>query len=154
MLKKPSTPCIVFLPMVDGRGWLGLAKTITRREKTRKKRGISRKERRQQQRKVQVLIDERIAQVVREVLEKSLQDEVTMLLGRAKGERRDLEDLTLVTAKCNECGTQYRRQFYRAGFYERGILTFEVWGEISVPRISCVCGGMVDFEFTHLVPYG
>lgn len=99
---------------------MGLAKTITRREKTRKKRGIGRKERRQHQRKIQVLIDERIAQVVREVLEKSLQDEVTVLLGRAKGERRNPDDLALVTAKCNECGTQYRRQFYRAGFYERG----------------------------------
>jgi len=140
--------------MADGRRWLGLAKTITRREKTRKRRCVGSKERRKYQRKVQVLIDEAIAQVVREVLEKTLQDEVTALLGRAKGERRDPMDFTVVTARCNECGTQYRSQFYRAGFYERGILTFDVWSKINVPRISCVCGGMVDFEFVHLVPYG
>jgi hypothetical protein len=133
---------------------LGLAKTITRREKTRKKRRVSRKERRKHQREVQVQIDEAIAKTVREVLERILQDEVTVLLGRAKGVRRDPNDLTLVRAQCNECGTQYRSQFYRAGYYERGILTFEVWSKIDVPRISCVCGGMVDFEFIHLVPYG
>lgn len=120
MLKKPSASVIVCLPITDGWRWLGLAKTITRREKTRKKRCIGSKERRKHQRKVQVQIDEGVAQVVREVLEKTLQDEVTMLLGRAKGQRRDPMDITVVTARCNKCGTQYRRQFYRAGFYERG----------------------------------
>lgn len=133
---------------------MGLAETITRRGKTRKKRSVSRKERRKHQRKVQVQIDEGIAQVVREALEKALQDEVTVLLGRAKGERRNPMDFTVVTASCNRCGTQYRREFYRAGFYERGILTFEVWGRIKMPRVSCACGGMVDFEFVLLVPYG
>lgn len=139
---------------MDGRGWLGLAQRIARRGKTRKKRCIGNKERRQQQRKVQVQIDEAVAQVVREVMEKALQDEVTALLGRAKGERRDLTDVTVVTARCNKCGTQYRREFYRAGFYGRSLLTSDVWGRIDVPRVSCVCGGMVDFEFVQLVPYG
>lgn len=99
-------------------------------------------------------IDEDIARVVRETIELALQEEVTQLLGRAKGERRDGEDETVVEACCNRCGTRYRQCFYRAGYYERGLLSFEVWSKIEVPRISCICGGMVDFEFVNLVPYG
>jgi hypothetical protein len=62
--------------------------------------------------------------------------------------------MTIVEASCNRCGTHYRRSFYRAGYYERGLLAFEFWGKIKVPRLSCVCGGMVDVEFLPLVPYG
>lgn len=131
-----------------------MGKTLPRRAKTRKRRHIDRKQRREQQQKVQVEIDEAIAKTVVDTIEQALQGEVTQLLGRAKGERRNLEDLTVVEACCNKCHTRYRQQFYRGGYYPRGILTFEVWGEIGVPRISCVCGGMVDFEFVHLVPYG
>ncbi len=127
---------------------------VTRRAKTRKRRGINRKERRQNQHRVQGEINAAIAEVVSEVIERVLQGEVTRLLGRAKGQRRDPEDFTVVEACCNRCGTHHRRQFYRAGFYERGLLSFSAWGEIAVPRLSCVCGGMVDFEFTHLTPYG
>jgi len=128
--------------------------SVTRRAKTCKRRQIDRKQRRQHQRRVQLKIDEDIAKIVREIIEQALQDEVTQILGRAKGERRKLEDGTVVEACCNRCGSRYRRLFYRAGYYERGLLSFEVWGKIAVPRLSCVCGGMVDFELAHLVPYG
>ena len=87
--------------------------------------------------------------------QEALLREVTRLLGRAKGERRDLGDRTMVEACCNRCGSRYRGEFYRAGFYPRGLLSLAAWGRILVPRISCSkCGGMVDFEFHHLVPYG
>lgn len=131
-----------------------MGETLPRRAKTRKRRHIDRKQRREQQQKVQVQIDEAIAKSVLNTIEQALQDEVTQLLGRAKGERRNLADMIEVEACCNKCHTPYRRQFYRGGYYPRSILTFEAWGEIAVPRISCVCGGMVDFEFVHLVPYG
>jgi len=131
-----------------------LGKTILRRAKTRKKRHIDRKKRREQQQRVQGQIDEAIARTVLSSIEQALRDEVSELLGRAKGERRDLADQTVVEACCNRCHSQYRRQFYRGGYYSRTILTFEAWGEIEVPRLSCVCGGTVDFEFVHLVPYG
>ena len=131
-----------------------MGETLPRRAKTRKRRYIERKERREHQQKVQVQIDEAIAKSVMNTIEQALQDEVTQLLGRAKGERRNLEDMIVVEACCNKCHIQYRRQFYRGGYYSRSILSFEAWGEIAVPRISCVCGGMVDFEFVHLVPYG
>ena len=131
-----------------------MGKTLSRRAKTCKRRHIDRRKRREQQQKLQVQIDEAIARVVLDTVEQVLQEEVTQLLGRAKGKRRKLEDLTVVEARCNRCHSQYRRRFYRGGYYWRSILSFEVWGKIKVPRLSCTCGGMVDFEFVHLAPYG
>ncbi len=130
-----------------------MSKSVTRREKTRKRQYVERKQRRQQQREVQQQVDAVVGEVTQKALEQGLLDEVAQLLGRAKGERRDLDDLTVVEACCNRCKTQYRRQFYRGGFYRRSLLTFEVWTKIKVPRISCVCGGMVDFEFVQIKPY-
>jgi transposase-like protein len=131
-----------------------LKNTVARRAKTRKRKYVDRKQRRAQQGRLQVVIDEAIAAVVREVIEQALQDEITQLLGRPAYARRDLTDWTVVEARCNKCGRQYRQLFSRAGFYERGLLTFEVWGMLRVPRVSCVCKGMVDVEFAPLVPYG
>jgi predicted Zn-ribbon and HTH transcriptional regulator len=146
----------LYCPIVrkDGRGWLGLANRLADRKKSRKRRYIDHKQRRQAQRAIQKQIDEAVAKAVIEAIERALQDEVTELLGRAKSERRNEYDVTLVEARCNKCGCRYRRQFYRGGSYARGILAFEAWGEIKVPRIRCLCDGVVDFEFVHLVPYG
>ncbi len=131
-----------------------MAQRVARREKTRKARKRDRKERRAQQGKLQAEIDEAIARLVMESVERALEEEVTALLGRGKWVRRDPTDRTVVEARCNRCGTQYRSQFGRAGTYRRGLLTYETWGQLRVPRISCACGGMVDFEFAQLVPYG
>ena len=127
---------------------------VARQPKVSKRRSVDQKRRREAQGKLQRRIKEAIARAVEETLEEALQGEVTELLNRAKGERRNLRDLTRVEARCNRCKTRYRSRFYRDGFYPRGLLTLDVWGDIQVPRISCVCGGMVDFEFVHLVPYG
>ena len=131
-----------------------MSESIERRKKTRKSRYVERKARREQQRRLQQQTDEAIREVVRDVFEQALRDEVTALLGRLKGERRDPLDETQVEACCNKCKARLRARFYRAGFYRRSLLTFEVWLEIKVPRVSCVCGGMVDFESAHLEPYG
>lgn len=131
-----------------------MAETVARRAKTRKKRAIERKQRREQQGRLQVTIDAAIAQSVRAVIEEALHSEITHLVGREKGERRDLGDRTAVAAACNRCGRRDRSRFYRAGSYERGLLSFETWGRIAVPRVRCVCGGMVDVEFATLAPYG
>lgn len=136
------------------KGDLGVSGKVARRAKTRKRRWVKRAERREQQERTQAVIDRAIAGIVGPAIEQALQDEVTRLVGRAKGERRDLADDTVVEARCNRCGTQQRNQFSRAGSYSRGLLTFEVWTTVRVPRVSCVCGGMVDVEFVHLVPSG
>lgn len=127
---------------------------VPRRPKVSKRRSVDRKRRREAQGKLQLRIKEAIAQVVEAAIEEALQGEVTALLNRAKGQRREPGDWTRVEACCNRCKTHYRSRFYRDGFYPRSLLTLEVWGQIQVPRISCVCGGMVDFEFVQLVPYG
>ena len=130
-----------------------MVERVSHREKARKRRNVERGERQQQQRRLQREVGEAIRQVVREVFEQALQDEVTALLGRAKSERRDARDLTVVEASCNKCKAQYRYRFYRDGTYERGVLSLDTWVEIKVPRLSCDCGGVVDFEYVHLEPY-
>ncbi|HEX2987462.1 MAG TPA: transposase [Chloroflexota bacterium] len=127
---------------------------VARRPKVSKRRHVQAKQRRAAQGETQKLIDQGIIRLVIQVIQQALREEVTRLLGRAKGQRRDLSDRMVVEARCNRCGSQYRADFYRAGFYLRGLLSLAAWGQIGVPRVSCRCGGMVDFEFDHLVPYG
>ncbi len=128
---------------------------VPRRPKTAKRRYVDGKQRREQQGETQQLIDAGIIALVLQVMQQALLAEVTRLLGRAKGVRRPLADRTVVEGCCNKCGSRYRRDFYRAGFYLRGLLSLAAWGRIRVPRVSCSrCGGMVDFEFVHLSPYG
>ena len=115
---------------------------------------VGRRTRRKEQRCLQRQTEEAIREVVRDAFERALRDEVTLLLGRPKSERRDPLDQTEVEACCNRCQTHLRARFYRAGVYRRSLLTFEVFVEIRMPRVSCVCGGMVDFESVHLEPYG
>jgi hypothetical protein len=131
-----------------------LVEKVSRRKKTCKRRYIDRKQHRCSQRRLQAQIDKLISELIGDSLEQSLQVETTQLLGRGKSERRDLDDDTVVEARCNKCGSRYRRQFYRAGFYKRSLLSLESWVQIRVPRLSCTCGGMVDFEYEHLEPYG
>jgi len=131
-----------------------MAESVSRRAKTRKRRSAERKQRREQQRHLQKQIDAILPELTRQAFEGALQGEVTALLGREKGERRDLTDTTEVEASCNRCQSRYRAKFSRDGFYARSLLTFEVWVQIKVPRICCVCGGMVDFASAYLEPYG
>jgi len=66
----------------------GLGNRVEHRKKTRRRRQISRERRREQQRRFQKQLDRQIGEMVREGFERALQDEVTLLLGRAKGEPR------------------------------------------------------------------
>ncbi len=130
-----------------------MSESIEGRKKTRKRRYVERQTRRKEQRRLQRETEEAVREVVREAIQRALRDEATLLLGRARSARRDLFDQTAVEARCNRCGTCLRARFYRAGYYSRSLLTLEVFVEIRVPRLSCVCGGMVDFESVHLEPY-
>jgi hypothetical protein len=133
--------------------WLGLVERVDGREKTRKRRYVEDTERQEQQRELQREVDESIRRVIAASYERALRDEVTALLGRGMSERRHLDDAMVVRACCNKCGTQYRREFSRDGTYKRSVLSLETWVEIRVPRLSCDCGGVVDFEFVHIEPY-
>lgn len=131
-----------------------MGESVRRRAKTCKRRSAEQKQRREQQRRLQNQIDAILPDLMRQTFERALQEEVTTLLGREKGERRNLTDTTEVEACCNRCQTRYRARFSRGGFYPRSLLTFEVWVQLQVPRIRCVCGGMVDFGSAYLEPYG
>lgn len=131
-----------------------MSESIVRPKKTRKRRYVERKARRKQQRRLQQQTHETIREVVREAIQRALRDEVSEVLGRLPSVRRDLLDQAEVEACCNRCGTRLRAKFYRGGYYRRSLLTFEVFVEVRVPRLRCVCGGMVDFESVHLEPYG
>lgn len=126
---------------------------VNRRDKTRKRRYVERTQRQQKQRRLQREVDAVIRQAYRQAFEQALRDELTVLLGRAKSERRDLDDATVIAACCNKCKTQHRREFCRDGTYRRSVLSLDTWVEFRVPRLSCDCGGVVDFEFWHLEPY-
>jgi hypothetical protein len=127
---------------------------VARRPKSSKRRHVDARERREAQGQTQRVIDAGIIALVIGVIGQALLDEVTALLGRARSERRDPGDWTRVEARCYRCGSQHRRDFFRAGFYTRTLLSLVAWGRVRVPRVSCRCGGMVDLEFVHLVPYG
>lgn len=131
-----------------------MAESVNRRSKTRKRRSAEQKQRREQQRQLQKQVDATLSDLMRETWEKALQEEVTALLGREKSERRNQADTTEVEACCNRCQTRYRAKFSRGGFYPRSLLTFEAWVQLKVPRIACVCGGMVDFTSVYVEPYG
>jgi hypothetical protein len=127
---------------------------VPRRAKTAKRRHVDARQRREAQGQAQRVIDAGIIALMIQVIGQALLGEVTALLGRARSERRESLDWTRVAARCNRCGSQHRRDFYRAGFYTRTLLCLAAWGRVRVPRVSCVCGGMVDLEFVHLSPYG
>jgi transposase-like protein len=91
--------------------------------------------------------------VVALVLEQALQKEIVGLLGREKGCRRDLSNVSTVNATCNRCHATLQRSFYRGGSYSRTLLTGPAGVEVRVPRLSCVCGGTVDFQFKLFAPY-
>jgi hypothetical protein len=153
-LNEPSYLAIVSFAKTSDNRRLGSMTRVPRRPKAAKRRHVDGKRRREVQGQTQRLIDAGMIALVIQVVGQALREEVTRLLGRGRGERRDLGDRARVEARCNRCGSHYRRDFYRAGFYVRGLLSLAAWARIRVPRVSCACGGMVDFEFVHLAPYG
>lgn len=131
-----------------------MPQSVKRRAKTCKGRPTARKQRREQQRQLQKQVEALLPDLLRQTLEHALQEEVSALLGREKSVRRDGNDRTEVEACCNRCQTRYRAQFYRDGFYPRSLLTFDSWVPLRVPRLRCVCEGVVDFSSAYLEPYG
>jgi len=86
-------------------------------------------------------------------LQKALGEEIVGLLGRERGRRRDVNDVSVVQATCNQCHTSLRRNFSRGGSYKRTLLTAPAGVEVRVPRLSCECGGTVAFRFKLFAPY-
>jgi len=88
-----------------------------------------------------------IRDVFETVLSQALKDEIVDVLGRGRGQRRNLSDISKVKATCNDCHSSERRNFYRGGSYSRTLLTGPALVDVRVPRLSCVCGGSVSLQF-------
>ena len=94
-----------------------------------------------------------IGPVVTGVVERALAAEVTDLLGRAPYERRRSAPPERTAGVCGRCQQGWTTRLWRAGSYERTLLTLPASVRVRVPRVGCICGGTVRVEFALLAPY-
>lgn len=93
---------------------------------------------------------------IKEVLEAFLEAEVSVKLGREKGESRRISGQERpIDWECGHCGCTDANQFTRDGHYQRGLSTS--WGQVSdlrVPMLECqVCQHDVASHFALLEKY-
>jgi hypothetical protein len=130
-----------------------VSRRVARQRRWRKLKRVSGAERRAAQAVVQVAVRAEIGQVVRDVVERALAAEVTTLLGREPYERRRSATPERTAGSCSRCQQGWTTRLWRAGSYERTLLTISASVRIRVPRVSCICGGTVRVEFGTLAPY-
>ena len=124
-----------------------------RRRGQRKLQRVGRAERRAAQVELEAMLQAEIVDVVQRIVEQALADEVTALVGRARYERRQVATPERTTAVCSGCQTGWATWLWRAGSYERTLLTIPAAVRVRVPRVSCSCGSTVRVEFTTIGPY-
>jgi transposase-like protein len=131
----------------------GLAQSITSvLDKDKTPRTVASPSREDQQ-TIKERVVETVSRAVSQVLEQTLGDEVDILLGRVKSQRRDLADPVEVKAICHRCRSHQRHNFYRDGKYRRSLLTGPAYVSIRVPRLSCICGGTVGYQSKLFAPH-
>ena len=91
--------------------------------------------------------------MVQDVVERALAAEVTELLGREPYERRRSAPPERTAGACSRCQQGWTTRLWRAGSYERTLLTLPASVRVRVPRVGCICGGTVRVEFATLAPY-
>ena len=94
-----------------------------------------------------------IALAVQGAVERALADEVTVLLGRDRYARRRCAAPGRPAAVCSRCRVGWTTRLWRAGSYERTLLTVPAAVRVRVPRVACICGGTVRVEFATVAPY-
>lgn len=130
-----------------------MGRRVAGRRVQRKLQRVERAERRAAQAEVEARLRAGIADVVQRIVEQALADEVTALVGRARYERRQVATPERTTAVCSGCRIGRARRLWRAGSYERTLLTIPAAVRVRVPRVSCICGSTVRVEFTTIAPY-
>ena len=126
---------------------------VARRRRWRKLQRVSRSERRTAQVRLQEVFRAEIGSIVQEVVERALAAEVTELLGREPYERRRSATPERTAGVCSRCQQGWTTRLWRAGSYERTLLTLPAAVRVRVPRVGCICGGTVRIEFALLAPY-
>jgi transposase-like protein len=114
---------------------------------------VSREQRRAQQRRLTTEIRAGIAEVVQQAIEAALQAEVAALLGRPKYARRTTGSQAPSGVRCGHCGATWGARFWRAGSYQRTLLTVVAAITVRVPRLSCRCGHSLRLAFATFAPY-
>lgn len=126
---------------------------VARRRRWRKLDRVSRTERRAAQVELAEAFRAEIGPVVTGVVERALAAEVTDLLGREPYERRRSAMPARTAGVCGRCQQGWTTRLWRAGSYERTLLTLPASVRVRVPRVGCICGGTVRVEFALLAPY-
>lgn len=130
-----------------------MSRRVAGRRRWRKLQRVSRGDRRSAQARVQELLQAEIGRVVQGVVERALAAEVTTLLGREPYERRRSATPGRTTGVCGRCQQGWTTRLWRAGSYERTLLTVPASVRVRVPRVGCICGGTVRVEYALLAPY-
>jgi hypothetical protein len=130
-----------------------MGRRVARRRAQRKLQQVGRAERRAAQAAVEATLRAEIGAVVQRVVEQALADEVTALVGRGRYERRRGATPVRTAAVCSGCQIGWATRLWRAGSYERTLLTIPAAVRVRVPRVSCRCGSTVRVEFATIAPY-
>lgn len=130
-----------------------MRRRVQRRRTWRKLQRVSRRNRRAAQVGLQEALRVEIGAVVQAAVERALAAEVTSLLGREPYARRWSATPERTAAICSRCQQGWTTRLWRAGSYERTLLTVPASVRVRVPRVGCICGGTVRNEFALLAPY-
>lgn len=87
------------------------------------------------------------------MLEAYLDEEVTQFLGRKHYQRRRHAKHKTISAQCQKCQSQERRDFRRNGHYSRGLATTYGHIRVGMPQLECKCGGHVTYKSKTILPY-
>jgi hypothetical protein len=91
--------------------------------------------------------------IIAQMFSTALDEQVTTLLGRPKGQHRAKATPQATSLRCLNCGRQQTLDFVRKGHYVRTQLT--LWGSIgvAVPRVECTCGYCPPVAFDVISAY-
>jgi transposase-like protein len=105
------------------------------------------------QRQLRDEINAVICPIIGKMFNAALDNQVTTLLGRRKGQHRAQLTPQPTTLRCINCDRRQTLDFVRKGYYGRSQLT--LWGSIdlAVPRVECTCGHCPPIAFAVISAY-
>ena len=129
-----------------------MSRRVARRRGQRKLQRVERAARRAAQVAVEATLQAEIAAVVQRIVEQALADEVTALVGRARYERRQVATPVRTTAVCSGCQIGWATRVWRAGSYERTLVTIPAaaYG-LLIPTLTGLVVGFAIQTFVQVM---
>jgi transposase-like protein len=94
------------------------------------------------------IIQKCMPRLMGQILNESLNEEVTRLLQRPPHKRRRRHSIPRPgLAECSKCHTRDGQKFRRDGHYSRNLVTNYGTVRLAVPQMECECGGKVRYKF-------